>query len=361
MVLYEDPPDQVPKIHVRSSKYMAWIAENQLPVHMHAEKGKALQFDQWRIAHLAEFGLCNFAEVSTSRAPTPAQPASPTSPKAKRRRKKDRKSKPEPEPEPKPEAKPEPEPEPAPEPEVTEEAVNEPSPVPSPEQGRSRLLECGHCGEVFTVLRDLTEHALYRCLPDQAFDCDRECFEFFRPAPSAGKTKPGESVTNSGSNKVNIMGEAESPSAENDLSKTRRKSGPVVTKETGDADQNAKSTSVKSNSAKSTKGESDILSSETLATTKTTSDTEDAAAEIIRAGQSEEDKTRAGSGKEEADKSETCEEATEAVQTGGPQASPADPGADISDTEADKENERGDTGDMSAQSSTRQRCQVSHD
>ena len=38
VVLYEDPPDQVPKIHVRSSKYMAWIAEQMLSSHMHVEK-----------------------------------------------------------------------------------------------------------------------------------------------------------------------------------------------------------------------------------------------------------------------------------------------------------------------------------
>ena len=38
VVLYEDPPDGVPKIHVRSRKYMAWIAENNLPVHMHVER-----------------------------------------------------------------------------------------------------------------------------------------------------------------------------------------------------------------------------------------------------------------------------------------------------------------------------------
>lgn len=38
VVLYEDPPDQIPKIHIRSNKYMAWIAEQQMPVHMHVEK-----------------------------------------------------------------------------------------------------------------------------------------------------------------------------------------------------------------------------------------------------------------------------------------------------------------------------------
>ena len=29
-------------------------------------QGRALQFDQWRIVHLAEFGICNFSEVSPS-------------------------------------------------------------------------------------------------------------------------------------------------------------------------------------------------------------------------------------------------------------------------------------------------------
>ena len=38
VVLYEDPPDQIPKIHVRSSKYMAWIAEMMLPSHLHVDK-----------------------------------------------------------------------------------------------------------------------------------------------------------------------------------------------------------------------------------------------------------------------------------------------------------------------------------
>lgn len=57
IVLYEDPPDTIPKIHVRSSKYMAWIAEMMLPSHLHVEKNKTIQFDQWRLAHLAEFGI----------------------------------------------------------------------------------------------------------------------------------------------------------------------------------------------------------------------------------------------------------------------------------------------------------------
>ena len=56
-------------------------------------QGRALQFDQWRIVHLAEFGICNFSEVSPSSfnkkstnsgrdSPAPAPP-----PKAAKRRK----------------------------------------------------------------------------------------------------------------------------------------------------------------------------------------------------------------------------------------------------------------------------------
>ena len=38
VVLYEDPQDKIPKIHVRSSKYMAWIAEMMLPTYLHVDK-----------------------------------------------------------------------------------------------------------------------------------------------------------------------------------------------------------------------------------------------------------------------------------------------------------------------------------
>ena len=38
VVLYEDPPDTIPKIHVRTSKYMAWIVEMMLPTHLHVNK-----------------------------------------------------------------------------------------------------------------------------------------------------------------------------------------------------------------------------------------------------------------------------------------------------------------------------------
>ena len=57
VVLYEDPPDGVPKIHVRSRKYMAWIAENNLPVHMHAERVSGEQSLLWEHPDLLIFCL----------------------------------------------------------------------------------------------------------------------------------------------------------------------------------------------------------------------------------------------------------------------------------------------------------------
>ena len=45
IVLYEDPPDRIPKIHVRSKKYMAWIAEMMLPTYLHVEKVTLSSFD----------------------------------------------------------------------------------------------------------------------------------------------------------------------------------------------------------------------------------------------------------------------------------------------------------------------------
>ena len=53
-------------------------------------QGRALQFDQWRIVHLAEFGICNFAEVSPSsfnKKSTNSGSDSPPPPKAAKRRK----------------------------------------------------------------------------------------------------------------------------------------------------------------------------------------------------------------------------------------------------------------------------------
>ena len=49
-------------------------------------QGRALQFDQWRIVHLAEFGIVNFSEVSPSSFSKKSQ-SSDSSPKATKRRK----------------------------------------------------------------------------------------------------------------------------------------------------------------------------------------------------------------------------------------------------------------------------------
>ena len=47
-VLYEDPEDGVPKIHVRCDNYLAWIQEQKMPLHLHVQKDKKISFDQVR-------------------------------------------------------------------------------------------------------------------------------------------------------------------------------------------------------------------------------------------------------------------------------------------------------------------------
>ena len=46
IVLYEDPQDKVPKLHVRCANYMAWIQEQRMPLHLHVQKDKKIMFDQ---------------------------------------------------------------------------------------------------------------------------------------------------------------------------------------------------------------------------------------------------------------------------------------------------------------------------
>ena len=48
IVLYEDPQDKVPKLHVRCANYMAWIQEQRMPLHLHVQKDKKIMFDQVR-------------------------------------------------------------------------------------------------------------------------------------------------------------------------------------------------------------------------------------------------------------------------------------------------------------------------
>ena len=46
LVVYEDPEDSVPKIHVRCENYMAWMQEQNFPLHLHVQKNKKIMFDQ---------------------------------------------------------------------------------------------------------------------------------------------------------------------------------------------------------------------------------------------------------------------------------------------------------------------------
>ena len=55
VVLYEDPEDTIPKIHVRTSKYMAWIAEMMLPSHLHVDKVLLILFMVLEIATIFSF------------------------------------------------------------------------------------------------------------------------------------------------------------------------------------------------------------------------------------------------------------------------------------------------------------------
>jgi len=163
VVLYEDPPDGIPKIHIRSSKYMAWIAENQLPVHMHVEKGRQLAFNQWRIVHMAEFVTHSFANSAPTPAPERKAPKPPKTPKSKR------KGRDEPDPS-KPKARRDSEATPEPSKPTEDKENNQP---PPPQQERraeeSFAYNCGQCGAGFTNLMDHVNHK-QNCVPDEDFN-----------------------------------------------------------------------------------------------------------------------------------------------------------------------------------------------
>ena len=46
IVVYEDPEDKIPKIHVRCDHYMIWIQEQKMPLHLHVQRGRQISFDQ---------------------------------------------------------------------------------------------------------------------------------------------------------------------------------------------------------------------------------------------------------------------------------------------------------------------------
>jgi len=181
IVLYEDPPDSVPKIHIRSRKYMAWIAENSLPTHMHVAKGKTLQFDQWRIAHLAEFGINN---LDCPRTPQPG-PAKPRTPNTKRKEKAERERS-----ERRSKTRKDSEPSPGGEENKQEEKENT---KPSKFGSLFGSLSCGHCGAGFSNLMEYIGHKKL-CLPDEQFGFSTDK----PPTPTASTEKasdPGRDST----------------------------------------------------------------------------------------------------------------------------------------------------------------------
>jgi len=180
IVLYEDPPDAIPKIHVRSKKYMAWIAENNLPVHMHVEKGKVLQFDQWRIAHLAEFGINNLDNAPT----TPAPARVPKTPKSKRKDKErrdnsERRAKTRRDSEPNHEA------EKGTKQENMKETLGNDKENQNPTSAKFGSLfdslSCGQCGAGFANLMEYIGHKKV-CVPDEDFSRTQEAVH---PQPSS--------------------------------------------------------------------------------------------------------------------------------------------------------------------------------
>ena len=57
LVLYEDPEDKIPKIVCRCDNYMAWMQEQQMPLHLHVGRDKCVMFDQVITIHtLLSFG-----------------------------------------------------------------------------------------------------------------------------------------------------------------------------------------------------------------------------------------------------------------------------------------------------------------
>merc|ERR1712013_661923 len=165
--------------------YMAWIAEQQMPVHMHVEKGKTIQFDQWRIAHLAEFGICNFASA-TPPTPTPEKKEppkpKPKTPKAKRREAREASER---------RAKTRRDSEPTPEPgskdtgyennkentepktgdgssDINGNDMQEDEYRKEKSQAEEKPFNCGHCGEGFCNLMDYALHKKI-CVPDEDF------------------------------------------------------------------------------------------------------------------------------------------------------------------------------------------------
>ena len=130
-------------------------------------QGRALQFDQWRIVHLAEFGIVNFSEVSPSSFSKKSQ-SSDSSPKAAKRRKSGQEA------------------EECPEvkqdlgqtqnTESVSDKQNESDAVigenitePETETAKERKFVCSTCGEDFANMMSLNLHK-NSCVPDDFYD-----------------------------------------------------------------------------------------------------------------------------------------------------------------------------------------------
>ena len=189
---------------------MAWIAEAGLPVHMHVEKvrfllqseakvwpsifqGKSLQFDQWRIAHLAEFGINNFDSPST---PAPSRHGQgqertkdsakrpPRTPKSKRKEKSEREAS-------ERRAKTRRDSEPTHQPEEETEKVeeqNKENAKPNKFGSLFGSLSCGQCGAGFANLMEYLGHKKV-CIPDEDFGFEE------KTKPEPGEHKEQDSRT----------------------------------------------------------------------------------------------------------------------------------------------------------------------
>ena len=132
-------------------------------------QGKSLQFDQWRIAHLAEFGINNFDAAPSTPAPERTKdrvqrPHTPRTPKSKRKEKSEREAS-------ERRAKTRRDSEPMQQPEEekeTREELNKENAHPSKFSSLFGSLSCGRCGAGFVNLIEYLGHKKV-CIPDEDF------------------------------------------------------------------------------------------------------------------------------------------------------------------------------------------------
>ena len=143
---------------------------NKYTLYIYTFQGKSLQFDQWRIAHLAEFGINNFDAAPQTPAPSrPGQERSkdrcqrpPRTPKSKRKEKSEREAS-------ERKAKTRRDSEPAQQPEEQpENDQDKENAKPSQFGSLFSSLSCGQCGAGFANLMEYLGHKKV-CIPDEDF------------------------------------------------------------------------------------------------------------------------------------------------------------------------------------------------